>query len=62
MMAEFAKRGKTVGMRELMGRLEEKLHSRFARPVDEMTLGRFMRLIASVFAKRKPWRVCPAWA
>jgi len=36
-------------MRELMERLEETLRARFARPVEEMTLGRFMRLIAVDF-------------
>ena len=54
MMAEFAKRGKTAEMRELMERLEETLCSRFARPVEEMTLGRFMRLIAVDFPSPYP--------
>lgn len=49
MMAEFAKRGKTSEMQDLLKRLEETLRSRFARPVEEMTLGRFMRLIAVDF-------------
>ena len=38
LMMEFAKRGSTAAMRELMDRLEEVLRSRFARPVEEMTL------------------------
>jgi len=49
MIAEFAKRGRTTQMCGLMERLEETLHSRFARPTEEMTLGRFMRLIAMDF-------------
>lgn len=49
MMVEFAKWGKTAELRELMERLKETLRSRFARPVEEMTLGRFMRLIAVDF-------------
>ncbi len=49
LMMEFAKRGSTAAMRELMDRLEEVLRSRFARPVEEMTLGRFLRLIAMDF-------------
>ena len=49
LMMEFAKRGNTAAMRELMDRLEEVLRSRFARPVEEMTLGRFLRLIAMDF-------------
>jgi hypothetical protein len=49
MMAEFAKRGRTAAMRALMVRLEQTLRSRFARPVEEMTLGRFLRLIAMDF-------------
>lgn len=49
MMAEFAKRGRTAQMRALMRQLKETLRSRFARPVEEMTLGRFLRLIALDF-------------
>ena len=49
LMMEFAKRGNTAALRELMDRLEEVLRSRFARPVEEMTLGRFLRLIAMDF-------------
>jgi Tfp pilus assembly protein PilO len=49
MMVEFAKRGKMAEIRELMARLKETLRSRFARAVEEMTLGRFMRLIAVDF-------------
>ena len=49
LMMEFAKRGSTAAMRELMDRLEEVLRSRFARPVEEMTLGRFLRLITMDF-------------
>ncbi len=48
LMAEFAKRGRTAAMRELMKRLNEMLLCRFARP-PEMTLGRFLRLIAMDF-------------
>ena len=49
LLLEFAKRGRTAELRELMDRLEEILRSRFARPVEEMTLGRFLRLIAMDF-------------
>lgn len=49
LMMEFAKRGSTTAMRELMNRLEAMLRTRFARPVEEMTLGRFLRLIAMDF-------------
>lgn len=49
MLAEFARRGRTTEMRELMGRLEAVLRLRFARPTEEMTLGRFIRLIAMDF-------------
>mgnify|MGYP001587689697 FL=1 len=49
MMAEFAKRGRTAAMRGLMRRCEGVLRSRFARPTEEMTLGRFLRLIAMDF-------------
>jgi hypothetical protein len=49
MMAGFAKQGRTAAMRGLMDRLQETLRSRFARPVEEMTLGRFLRLIAMDF-------------
>ena len=35
LMMEFAKRGNTAAMRELMDRLEEVLRSRFARPVGD---------------------------
>jgi len=49
MLAECAKWGRTAQMRGLMERLEEMLRSRFARPAEEMTLGRFMRLIAMDF-------------
>ena len=54
MMAEFAKRGRTAEMRELMERLEEVLRSRFARPAEELTLGRFMRLLAMDFPSPRP--------
>ena len=46
MLAEFAKRGRTAAMRGLMGRLEAILRSRFAWSAEELTLGRFMRLLA----------------
>ena len=49
MIVEFAKRGRTEEMRALKGRLEDTLRSRFARPVEELTLGRFLRLIAMDF-------------
>ncbi len=49
MMAEFAMRGRTAEMRGLMERLEKILRSRFARSTEEMTLGRFMRLLAMDF-------------
>ena len=48
MMADLAKRGRTTAARELMRRLAELLRCRFARP-PEMTLGRFLRLIAMDF-------------
>jgi hypothetical protein len=54
LMMEFAKRGSTAAMRELMDHLEEGLRSRFARPVEEMTLGRFLRLIAMDFPSPYP--------
>jgi len=46
MLAEFAKRGRTPAMRELMGRLKAILRSRFAWSAEELTLGRFMKLLA----------------
>lgn len=49
MMAEFARRGRTVELRGFWRRLNELLHCRFARPVENMTLGRFLRLIALDF-------------
>jgi uncharacterized membrane protein len=49
LLMEFAKRGRTTELRELMDRFEEILRSRFARPIEEMTLGRFLRLIAMDF-------------
>lgn len=49
MLAEFAKRGQTAAARGLMRRLNELLRCRFARQQEEMTLGRFMRLIAMDF-------------
>ena len=48
MLAEFAKKGRTAAMRRLMRQLNELLRLRFARP-PEMTLGRFIRLIALDF-------------
>ena len=49
MMLEFARRGRTAATRQLMDQFDELLRSRFARPVEEMTLGRFLRLIAMDF-------------
>ncbi|MDE2141174.1 MAG: transposase [Elusimicrobia bacterium] len=49
LMMEFAERGKTAAMRELMDQAEELQRSRFARPNEKMTLGRFLRLIAMDF-------------
>lgn len=49
MMVEFARRGRTTEMRGLIERLEAMLRARFARPVEELTLGRFMRLVAMDF-------------
>ena len=46
MMAEFAKRGKTAEMCELIGRLEETLRSRFARPVEEMAPCRSIAVVS----------------
>ncbi|MDP3542102.1 MAG: hypothetical protein Q8T11_06480 [Elusimicrobiota bacterium] len=43
------RQGGTARTRGLMERLEETLRLRFARPKEEMTLGRFMRLIALDF-------------
>jgi hypothetical protein len=48
LLAESAKRGKTMAMRELMRRLELILRSRFARP-PELTLGRFFQVLAMDF-------------
>lgn len=49
LLMEFAKRGRTTELRGFMDRLEKILRSRFARPVEEITLGRFLRLIAMDF-------------
>lgn len=49
LLMEFAKRGKMAALRELMDGFEELLYSRFARPREEMTLGRFLRLLAMDF-------------
>lgn len=48
LLAEFAKRGRTVSLRLFMRKLEQTLRSRFARP-PEMTFGRFLRLLAMDF-------------
>ena len=54
MLVEFAKRGRTAEMRGLMERLEVTLRLRFARPAEELTLGRFMQLIAMDFPSPRP--------
>lgn len=49
LMVELAKRGRTTQLRDLMRRFKALLRSRFARPQEEITLGRFLRLIAMDF-------------
>jgi hypothetical protein len=49
LLAEFAKRGSTATMREMARRFKSILRHRFARPVEELTFGRFLRLIAMDF-------------
>jgi hypothetical protein len=49
LMMEFAKRGCTAALGALMDRFKEILRSRFARPVEDMTFGRFIRLVAMDF-------------
>ena len=49
LLAEFAKRGSTAAARDLMKRFEALLRSRFARPAEAMTFGRFLRLLALDF-------------
>lgn len=49
LLAELAKRGSTAAARALMRRLNGLLRYRFARPQEEMTLGRFFKLIAMDF-------------
>ena len=49
LLAHFARCGRTVAMRGLMNQFNEMLRRRFARPREEMTLGRFLRLIAMDF-------------
>lgn len=51
LMAEFAKRGH---LRDLMNRFKAVLRSRFARPQEEITFGRFLRLIAMDFPSSCP--------
>jgi hypothetical protein len=54
LMAKFAKRGH---LRDLMKHFKALLRSRFARPQEEITFGRFLRLIAMDFPSP-----CPAGA
>lgn len=49
MLLEFARRGTTASLRILMRRMHETLRSRFARPREQLTLGRFLRLLAEDF-------------
>jgi hypothetical protein len=49
LLACLAKHGRTVVMRGLMKQFSVMLRCRFARPQEEMTLGRFLRFIAMDF-------------
>lgn len=49
LLLEFARSGWTAAARGAMRRFALTLRSRFARPSEEMTLGRFMRLLAMDF-------------
>ncbi len=49
LMLEFVRRGRTTAARELMGRFTLVLRSRFARPSEELTMGRLLRLLAMDF-------------
>lgn len=49
LMLEFARRGATTAARSLMKRLMLMLESRFARPSEELTMGRLLRLLAMDF-------------
>lgn len=48
-LAIFAKRKASRALRALMDRFQALLRSRFARPLEELTFGRFLRLIAMDF-------------
>lgn len=49
LMLEFVRRGRTTAARSLMKRLTLALRSRFARPSEELTMGRLLRLLAMDF-------------
>lgn len=49
LLAEFFKRGCTATMRAMTRRFAKLLRHRFARPVETLTFGRFLRLIAMDF-------------
>ena len=49
LMLAFAHRGKTATARSLMRRFTLALRSRFARPSEELTMGRLLRLLAMDF-------------
>lgn len=59
MMADFAKRRQTGTMHGLMRRFKALLRSRFARPQEELTMGRFLRLIAMDFPSPQTAGVTP---
>lgn len=49
LMLEFARRGSTTSARRLMQGFLHTLRSRFARPSEDLTMGRLMRLLALDF-------------
>jgi hypothetical protein len=49
LMLEFTRRDNTTTARSLMKRLLLVLRARFARPAEELTMGRFLRLLAMDF-------------
>jgi hypothetical protein len=52
LFAEFVRRGQTVEIRALRRQFDEVLRRRFARWDEQLTLGRFMRLVAMDFPYR----------
>lgn len=59
LMLEFARRGSTMAARSLMKRLLHALRSRFARPSEELTMGRLIRLLATDFPSPRLARGIP---